>query len=171
MGLHFLGKKGQMNLGFMIAVVLLIAVIIFAVTQMIGMVPPVKDKSDYAFLKASSYKISETLVDSPGYPKDWTSNPEVLGLAEYSSEAGKAEAGLLDPDKVSYVNDSTKYSTFKSGLGLDRDVNFRILIENETSTVLNLVNTSHSRTSNVVSIKRFAVLSGNPVNVTILVWS
>ncbi|MFO7872744.1 MAG: hypothetical protein R6U26_03885 [Candidatus Undinarchaeales archaeon] len=170
MDFHSLGRKGQMNLGFMIAVVLLIAVIIFSVTQILGMVPPVKDKSDQAFLKASAYKISATLVDSSGYPKDWTSNPEVLGLAEYSSEAGKTEAGLLDPVKVSYANDSTKYSTFKSGLGLDRDIDFRILIENDTSTVLNLVNTSYGRTSNVVSIKRFAVLNNNPVNVTILVW-
>lgn len=173
MDFHILGKKGQLNIGFMIAVVLLLAVIIFSVVQIIDMVPPIKDRSDQAFLKASAYKLSEIVIDGAGYPKDWGDNPavlDVLGLAEYSSEAERTRTGKLDPDKVSYANNSTLYSDFKSGLSLDSAVNFRLLIENDTSTVLDLADTLPGRTSNVVSLRRLAVLNDVPVNITLLVW-
>ena len=170
MDFHLLGKKGQLNIGFMVAVVLLLAVIIFSVVQIIDMVPPIKDRSDQAFLKASAYKLSEIVIDSAGYPKDWEVNPDVIGLAEYSSEADRTRTGKLDPVKVKYTNNSALYSDFKSGLGLDPAINFRLLIENDTSTVLDLADTLPGRTSNVVSLRRLAVLNDVPVNITLLVW-
>lgn len=171
MVLHFLGKKGELNLGFIVSVVLLISLVMFAAVHLLKFAPSVQEKSEYAFVKTSAFKVSRTIVDSPGYPKDWTSSPEALGLAKHNTYSGKTERAVLDPEKVEYVSNSSDYSSFKESLTMGRDLDFRLIIKNETSTVVDLKDTLPGKTSNVVRMKRSAVLSDNKVNVTILVWS
>ncbi len=170
MAYDILNNKGQLNLGFVVSVVLLIMLILFVMTNVLNMIPSIRDRTEQTTLEINALSLSKMLIETPGYPYDWTSNPARLGLAQYNNYSHKTIIGKLDPSKVNYANNTALYSVFKTNLGIENSLNFHLIIRNSTSVVLDLYNTTPSKTSNVVSLRKFAVINQTPVNITLLIW-
>jgi len=121
-------------------------------------------------LRARATDFAKMLLDYPGAPSNWNTNPSLVGLAEFNNYSSEIIRGALDPLKVSYLNTSIPYSQLKQNLSLGEDFNFKILISNESSTFLDYFNYTPGKTEKTISIVKFASINKTQVNITVLVW-
>jgi len=173
MVLHLLSlrnRRGQMNIGFILSIILFASLLIVVVINIISLLPLFKDKIDEDILKSRAVSLSILLFDKPGVPYDWAANPTVVGFAYYNNYTNETEMGVLSAAKVNYVNASLNYSQVKNSLNVDPEVDFRIIIRNATDPIMDFYNVTAGRTDRVIALRRFAVINTTAVNITLLVW-
>ena len=176
---HPLENRGQVNIDFILAVVLLAFVIISVVIITIRTFPSFTDQTKDASARSKAAAVESLLLYSPGYPPNW-SDPSVvviLGLAYFNNRSNQTIYGALDPTKLSLINSSNtlNYSFAKNSLNLT-DVDFYLQIRSDWGnlTYFNYTPTSSQR---VISINKQMALINNSfklnqttANVTLLVW-
>ena len=152
-----LRKKGQINLGFIIAVVMLVVVIISATMFLLDMVPSYRYRSEQDILNARVNSLAVVMLDSPGDPPDWN-DPTVnrIGLAYWNPSTGETELGNIDMEKVAAL-ESMDYGTVKSKLGL-AGVDFSLYIAELGTPVLDFNTGAISETGTVVTLGKSSVL-------------
>ncbi len=171
MVLHILrNKKGQLNIEFIVSVVLLALITISAAIAIIRVLPSFGTSADESALRARATDFAKVLLDEPGVPLNWTTNPILVGLADVNNYSNETIRGALSSQKVSYLNNSVPYSLLKQNLSLEVDFNFLINISNQTSTFLIYYNHTPSRTDKTIKITKLASINKTQVNVTMLVW-
>lgn len=174
-------KKAQINLDFIVSIVLLSVMVISVVAFLLRMVPDVKDEADLFYVQSRALDINRLLIDDPGAPANWSNwsaeyptSEEFfrVGFALFDNYSNEVVYGQLDIDKVKYTNASLDYSYVKNNLGVENETDFRVIITNATTLLLDLYNNSTSTpsTRNVVVLRRFMVMNHSYVNVTLMVW-
>ena len=172
MAFHILSNgKGQINIEFVVSVIILALVTISAAIAIVRLLPGVSTSAEETHLRSRATDLAKVLFEEPGIPVNWTANPVLIGLAEANNFSNETVKGSLDPIKVSYLNNSILYSQLKSNLNLETDLDFHITIQNETTKFLDYFNFTPSSTDKVVTIKKLASLNKSAVNITLLVWT
>ena len=181
MGLHLLRKNenAQMNIEFIVAVMLLTFVIVSVVIITIRAFPSFTDQAKESGSRAKAAAVENLLLYSPGVPQNWSdqSAVKVLGLSYFNNFSNETILGALDPAKLSLINSSSSlnYSFAKSSLNLTA-VDFYLEIRSDwgTFSYFNYTPTSSQR---VISINKKMGLINNSfrinqttANVTLLVW-
>ena len=161
-----LNRKGQLNLGFIVAVMLLAFMIFGIVLMVLRSIPAFTDEAEQSNLRANAESLSVLLFEDPGNPINWDGTLDRVGLAklDYSNSVVNGE---LDQGKISSLA-ALPYSTAKSSL--NSSVDFSIKIEQGASVLLNYKPEIVPTSENVVVIKRFMVINNNAANVTLRVW-
>ncbi len=171
MGFHLLkNERGQLNVEFIIATILLALVVVSAAIAIIRLLPSYSTAADDSALRARATDFAKVLFDSPGKPANWTANPAVVGLTKVNNYSNETIRGVLDPVKVSYLNNSIPYSQLKQNLSIEVDFNFKINISNQTFTFLDYFNSTPGRTDKTITITKLAVVNKSQVNISLLVW-
>ena len=155
MGFYFLeNKKGQLNIEFIVAVILLALIVIASATAIVRMLPGFSNAADESNLRARATDFSRVLFDNPGVPQNWSSNPVIVGLAQLNNYSNETVKGAFDPLKVTFLNNSINYSQLKQNLSLEEDFNFAINISNQSYTFLDYYNNTPGRTDRTITIKK-----------------
>jgi hypothetical protein len=143
-----LGKKGQINLGFIVAVVLLIIVIISATMFMLDLIPSYRYRSEQDIMSARANSLSVVMLESDMPP----------ALAYRNLETGELEQGRLDMGSINALG-GTSYSNAKQQLGLE-DMDFSLYIEHaETGAPMLDFNTGAiPQTGTVVILEKSSVV-------------
>lgn len=162
--------KAQLNIGFILAIVLLTIIIISATLSILRMVPTANEEIEKANLQAVTLDLSKILLDDPGDPADWISSPTRVGFAEFNNYTQLPVVGKLNKTKLDYVNSSMTYGDFKTSIGLNNDTDFILLIKDNISTIFYKRGIFPEKVSNVIVLNRFAVINRTQVNVTLTVW-
>jgi hypothetical protein len=174
MVLHILNKKAQINLGFLIAVVLLSILVLVVVLSILRTLPASSYAMEQENLRSNAVGLGTLLVEDPGYPSDlnqWGLAPQRIGFADYNAYSNRTKLGELSLEKINYIETNITYSNAKSGLGLE-GYDFRVQIVNnsDSSVLLDFYNSTSPETSNSVAIKRFSIVQSVPVTITLEVW-
>ncbi len=177
-------KKAQVNIEFIVAVVLLAFVIVSVIIITIQTFPAFTDQTKDSNARAKAAAVENLLLYSPGIPQNWSGiNPPsagtvvILGLAYFDNRSNQTVYGALDPQKLAFINSSSllNYSFAKSSLNLT-GADFYLDIQSHWGnlTYYNYTPTSSQR---VVSITKKMPLINNSfkinqttANVTLLVW-
>lgn len=171
MALHLLAQgRGQINFGFIIAVLLLVVLVITAATGILGILPSIKHEAKASALEPRAFVISSLLLENTGYPPDWTSaNVERVGLLQYDSFKERAVLGRLNSTKITHAS-TLSYDTVAEQLGIGNETSFRVTISN-AATLLDLYGSEPGGTSSVYVMRRVLALDDTGlVNVTVEVW-
>lgn len=170
-------RKAQVNIEFIVAVVLLAFVLISTVIFTIRLLPAFSSELEEANLRARATALENLLLYSPGVPINWTSSPAVIGLAAANNNSNETILGALDPTKLVQLNTSPdlNYSSLKNNLNLS-DVDFYLKISS-TWGILDYFNHTPAEAQRVVSMNKMMVIINNTLkinkteaNVTLLVW-
>jgi|TARA_Y100000034_G_scaffold94516_1_gene114528 hypothetical protein len=166
-----LNHKAQINFGFIIAVVLLMALVIAATTGILNMLPSIKREAQASALEPRAFVIGKLLLEDPGYPAEWySSTVQRVGLAHYNSYSGKTVLGRLNSSKIDYIN-TISYNTIAHQLGLANDTGFRLRLTNASGVILDINLSSPGATSSVYVLQRALVIDNNSIaNATLEVW-
>lgn len=124
-------RRGQFNIEYLVALVIFISIIIFLSIQLAQAVPEFHADSVSNRLRAQTFRISDTLMKTPGQPQRWElSNASAFGFAE--------RPYLINTTKLASFNTTClqDYTGTKRTLGLDprSDFQMRVLV-NGTSAV------------------------------------
>ncbi|MFH1424959.1 MAG: hypothetical protein ABIG20_04805 [archaeon] len=167
-------KKGQINLGFVVAVLLLIVLIISTTMTVVGWAPEVVDEARHKALESKATDLGKLILEDPGMPADWNDPTlvDVPGLALYNEYSKETVIGKLDTIKI-VGWELLGYQEVKIKLGLDNDTNFRLTINSCNTT--DFYGSLPDETTRVVRVRRHLVI-GNLTNndctsnVTLWVW-
>lgn len=121
--------KGQFNIEYLVALIIFISIIVFLSVQLAQAVPQFHTDSISNRLQAQAFRVSDTLVKTPGEPARWEqTSARVYGFAE-----------------APYVINTTKLSTFNTqclsdyaetkntlGLAAVADFQMRVLVNGTT---------------------------------------
>lgn len=156
-------KKGQMQ---SIDAVLALASFAILLIFMINIWADLRQQSQYSVsisrLETAANAIADELVNSPGTPYSWETNPSSalsLGLA--------SSPGVLSLAKVSNFSSLT-YGSAKTLLGVDK--NFYVVVSNNSWSALYTLGNSAAQTNSSVGITRLATLNGQIVKVRVVVY-
>lgn len=141
-----LGKKGQINLGFIVAVVLLIIVIISASMFMLDLIPSYRYKSEQDIMSARANSLAVVMLESD----------EGIGLAYRNLDTGQLEHGRLDMGKVMTLG-GMSYSDAKQQLGI-QDMDFSLYIVESGSPVLDFNTGAIPQAGTVVILEMSSVV-------------
>lgn len=114
-------SKGQFNIEYLVALIIFVSIIIFLSSQLAQAVPQFHTSSMSNRLQAQAFRISDTLVKTPGEPQRWElTNASVFGFAE--------SAYLINTTKLAAFNTAClgDYEKTKNTLGFDRQADFKI---------------------------------------------
>ena len=126
-------NKGQVNLYFIISVVLFLTLSIYLIFMLISYNNSFREDMLSNVLYSKSVSVSELLIRDLGYPADWnSSNFERIGLA--------SNPYILDPTKITELekicnsSDLTKFKKLKKAFGLvDEDLSLKLIIWIQTA--------------------------------------
>lgn len=159
--------KAQINIHFIISLVIFLGVVIYLIHVLLTSYPLYDRDIKSDLLYAKAYQVSELLIKSPGYPKDWNStNFERVGLISepYLLEQSK----ISELEKICNTTNLIQNKKFLDSFGLadnilSIDINYlngtRVLECHPGGEILN----------RKASIKRISVLGDSLVEVWIYV--
>lgn len=161
--------RGQINFGFIVAVVLLVVLVISSTQSILRTVPGVKDETKASVLFSKARSLNELMLDTPGDPPGWSSSdPTYFGLAEYDAYSQEVILGRLSHAKVSHASSSMSYHDVATLLNVGNDTSFRLLVND--SATMDMYHELPGSASNAVVMKRVMVMDDQPINVTLTVW-
>ena len=115
-------RRGSVSMDFVFASLIFIIILGFTAISYSNYLNDFKIAESKKSLETSALSISETLIKSSGYPRNWEQNVSalevsglgVLGLAESENET------VLDPNKVAAFN-TLSYNATRELFGIDND--------------------------------------------------
>lgn len=165
------GKKGQVNVEFILAVLLLSFVIVTTVIFVIRLLPAFGTGLEESNLRANALALEKILLEEPGVPINWTTSPALFGLAAANNHSNETIRGALDPIKLEYINStpSANYGTLISNLSINGTVEFYLIVSS-TWGYMEYFNYTPAKTENVIAFRKLMAINGSEANVTLLVW-
>ncbi|MFB6075670.1 MAG: hypothetical protein ABEK17_00860 [Candidatus Aenigmatarchaeota archaeon] len=86
--------KGQVNIQYLIALVLFIGLIWYLTFQVTSTIPKFKVESQRNILNTKAYRLTEIMVKTDGIPENWdSSNVKSIGLAESPNVLNSTKVG------------------------------------------------------------------------------
>ncbi|HIK02765.1 TPA: hypothetical protein H1012_02880 [archaeon] len=179
---HTLENRGQVNIEFIVAVVLLAFVLISTIIFTIRLIPASSSALEEGSIRAKANALEDVLLYSPGYPPNWTSIPAVVGLAAFNNYSNETILGGLSAQKLLMLNTTAalNYSSVKRNLSLDENTDFYLKVNSSGWGSMEYFNYTPMDTQRVVSINKLMILynqtngttkiNQTEANVTLLVW-
>lgn len=164
-------KSAQINMGFVVSMLLLSVLIITTTVVVINWMPSIKENSQQETLRSMAVDLNKMLLEDPGSPADWWSISQVerIGLAEYDTNLNEIILGKLDLTKITETEDAG-YRFTQGKLELNNDTAFRLQIENGSINLMDQHDLLPAGGTRVVVVKRTMVVGDDIVNVTLWVW-
>jgi len=171
-------SKGLFNAEYITVLVLFIMFSTYFTYKLVEQRPTYLREVNKEMLRSESYRLSEMLINDPGYPNDW--NTLVGGASEANIkriallDQSENETNLLSTSKISGLNTlclrANGYENVKRLVGAAHD--FSILVINSTEAPKVLIDCKPSATGEVVaSIKRLVAFgSGNFGEMVVQMW-
>lgn len=158
-------SKGQVTIEYLIALLVFSSILIFLVFQIAHVIPEYRSTSQSNVLDAKAFRITETLVSTPGYSvsggTDWNAvNVGMVGLASKPS--------VLSQAKITEFNKtcSNSYESTKALMGIDGDFAFRLTTPTSFISCGKRIPAGVTRSTS----ERYASLNGNWARLTFDVW-
>lgn len=150
--------RGQLGFEFYFALVTFVMLTIFIFFQLISYYPEYFRQLEYQELKAETWQISELLVNDPGEPINWQTNPEQakrLGL----NDEQQAKTNLLSVQKARAFDNlcDDEYDKLLEKLSTSRQVSV-FLVDNESNVLISCSATGKV-SRNVVNLTRIVGLN------------
>ena len=167
-------KKGQVNIYFIISVMLFISLSIYLVYLLMSFYPSKGEAMRINALYGKAYTISELLIKDEGYPADWNEhNIERIGLSsipyELNSTKISRSKNMCDP-----YNQTSRERIYNSSGLLDEFFVINIAYLNGTSIVQcspsgDIEKNSEYLRKSTSQVKRIATLNGEIIEVEVYV--
>ena len=115
-------RRGSVSMDFVFASLIFILILGFTAISYSNYLDAYKIAESKKSLEASALSISETLIKSSGYPRNWEQNVsafEIPGLGVLGL-AGQENENVLDPNKVTAFS-TLSYNATRNMFGFDGD--------------------------------------------------
>ena len=155
--------KGQFNIEFFTVLILFVGFAAYFSIKLAGVRPAYMEEVRQTIIRSEVYRISEVLINDPGYPMDWDtlvgtpSENEIkrIGLLDHSQN----KTNLLSEQKIAGLdtlcNGGAAYEKIKDLIGAEYD--FSILLVEKPSELVKIDCGSTQSGETVASIRRLGV--------------
>lgn len=152
-------NKGVLQLGYMIALILLVGIIVLAVTNIFDVITQEHISARNARLERTASDISELLIKSSGVPSDWENDPESL------ESLGLAKRSYVLSEKKVEVFSSLSLEEVRDSLGVEKGVYVRIGEEDDKVEKGVFPNDKE-----VAVVTRTVTFKGERTELVVMVW-
>ncbi|MFB6088409.1 MAG: hypothetical protein ABEK36_01370 [Candidatus Aenigmatarchaeota archaeon] len=161
--------KGQINIQYLIALVVFIGLIWYLTFQITSMIPDFKIESQRNILNSKAYRLTEIMVKTGGVPSNWnTSNVKSFGLAKSPNNLNSTKVqDFRNMCNHSYGKVRDIFQSSNKGNEIS-DFHFSLKMGGAGFECGRRIPKSASTT--VVSVKRRVILSGTLRNLELVVW-
>ncbi|MEM7825075.1 MAG: hypothetical protein QXO27_03840 [Candidatus Aenigmatarchaeota archaeon] len=160
--------KGQLSIEYYISLILFVFFIVYLSFQIVKITPTYIRELKNENLRIEAYQLSELLINDPGEPINWDSQPQVKRIGLSSNEN---KTNLLSGNKIAAMKTkcSTNYEDVRRLIGTE--YYFSLFLTNETlrQTICQPTNFPVRETN--TTITRVVAIDDNSIgNLSLFVW-
>lgn len=159
--------KGQINLQYLIALIVFIAMVWYLTFQISSMIPTFRIESKKNILQLKAHRLTELLIKNPGEPVNWNYNSvKRIGLADsfYVLNQAKVET-FRNLCKTNYGKVKDLFHISGNGVGNDFRLMFRGGINFKCGK-----RPPKTAPKTIASIQRLGIINSNPVTIELKLW-